>query len=142
MMIELTERFTDVTYRLMLVKSSKGDTPGRASLFRGQSVNKLFDGINTERYTIMFQKIFKITSHNVGSNSSGITQDTIPIGLYSASPTAGRTTRIIRVYIPGSKFGKEKTIPQSVHRVNARRFSIEREVLLTGRAVDTARPTP
>jgi hypothetical protein len=34
MMIELNERFSDVTYRLILVCSSKGDTPTRVSLIQ------------------------------------------------------------------------------------------------------------
>jgi hypothetical protein len=115
MMIELNERYSDVTFRLMLVKSPKGDTPTRASLFRGQSGNKMLDGINTERYTIMFQKYFKITAPNFGTTGGGQTSTLPPteFGFYAAAgdnPKLSHATRIIRAYIPGAKFGKGGTI--------------------------------
>jgi len=113
MMIELNERFSDVTFRLLLVRSSKGDTPTRASLFRGQSGNKMLDGINTERYTIVFQKIFKMTAPNFGTAGGGETF-LLPApgdyGYYNSDQKLSRATRIVRVYIPGAKFGKGGTI--------------------------------
>jgi hypothetical protein len=111
MMIELNERYSDVTHRLMLVRSAKGDTPTRASLFKGQSGNKMLDGINTERYTIVFQKTFKITAPNYGTVGAARTSG---LGLIQegnksavgAEQVISRATRIIRVYIPGSKISK------------------------------------
>jgi len=112
MMIELNERFSDVTYRLMLIRSAKGDTPTRASLFRGQTGNKMLDGINYERYSIVFQKIFKITAPNFGTAGGAETTDlgTVQLGIYNSDQKLSRATRIIRVYIPGRKFGKGGTI--------------------------------
>ena len=43
----------------MLVRLFKDDVPTRVSLFKGQSGNKMLDGLNTERYTIVFQKILR-----------------------------------------------------------------------------------
>jgi hypothetical protein len=56
MMLELDIKFSDVTCRLMLIKSAKGDAPTRATLFAGVVANKMLDNINRERYTIMAQK--------------------------------------------------------------------------------------
>jgi len=112
MMVELNERFSDVTFRLMLVRSSKGDTPTRASLFKGQSGNKMLDGVNTERYSIVFQKIFKIKAPNFGTAGGAETTGlgTIQLGYYNSDQKLSRATRIVRVYIPGRKFGRGGTI--------------------------------
>lgn len=71
MMLELNERYSDVTYRIFLVKSSKGDNPTTSGLFwNGLSGNKMLDTVNTERYTIMFQKYGKIKAGNFGGQTA------------------------------------------------------------------------
>lgn len=67
MMIELNERYSDVTFRLMIIKSAKGDVPTRATLFAGLTGNKMLDTINNERYTVMYQKWFKIKAAGYGN---------------------------------------------------------------------------
>ena len=47
LMVELNERYSDVTLRMILVRSAKGDTPTRATLFKGQSGNKMLDTYNS-----------------------------------------------------------------------------------------------
>ena len=66
MMVELNERYSDVTFRLVFVKCAKGDVPTRDSLFTGSSGNKMLDYINKERYTVLAQKFFKIKAPNMG----------------------------------------------------------------------------
>lgn len=66
-MVELNERYSDVTFRLMIVKCARGDTPTRATLFNGASDNKMLDTINTDRYTIISQKWFKLKAPNTGT---------------------------------------------------------------------------
>lgn len=114
MMIEMNMRFSDVSFRLMLIKSGKGDTPTRASLYRGLSNNKMLDSLNTERYTIVFQKYFKITAQNTGTSGAQVTAGagTLNTGTYVATSDVvqSRATKIIRVYIPGSKFGRNGRI--------------------------------
>lgn len=89
-----------VYYRLMLIKCSKGDSITRATLFQNCSDNKMIDTINTERFTIIAQKIFNVTCANAG-----------PTGVNAAGEIAGWTlagngTKVIRMWVPGRKFGK------------------------------------
>jgi len=48
MMLELNERYSDVTFRLMVIRSAKGDTPTTDTLWQGASGNKMLDTFNTE----------------------------------------------------------------------------------------------
>jgi len=103
MMLELNERYSDVTFRLLVVKSSKGDSPTRDTLFSGISGNKMIDTINSERYTIIFQKYVKITARNTAANTGlvGVTNPgTTAVGTNQAF---SRSTRIVKVWIPGKK---------------------------------------
>ena len=68
MMTELNERYSDVTFRFLFVKSAKGDTPTRATLFTGNSGNKMIDTLDRERYTIIRDKWFKVKAPNMGTN--------------------------------------------------------------------------
>jgi hypothetical protein len=51
----------------MIVKSAKGDTPAQSTLFNGVSGNKMMDALNTERFTIIYQKYVKMTAPNNGA---------------------------------------------------------------------------
>jgi len=71
MMLELNERYSDVTYRIFLVKSARGDNPVTSGAFwNGLSGNKMLDTVNTERYTVLFQKYGKIRAGNFGGQTS------------------------------------------------------------------------
>ena len=61
-MLELNERYSDVTFRIMFIKSAKGDTPTKANMFQGCSSNQMLDKFNTERFTLVAQKFMKITT--------------------------------------------------------------------------------
>lgn len=110
-MVELNERYTDVTFRMIVVKAAKGDTPTRATLFNGLSGNKMIDTFNTERYTILASKVFKMRAPNMGSSvadgGGGIPQ---PSGYGPLSSTFSRATRIVKMWIPGRKFTKSGVI--------------------------------
>lgn len=105
--LELNERYSDVTFRIMVVKSARNDFPSRATLFNGESGNKMMDTINKERYTILAQKYLKIKAPNesvptpgeAGGVGSGVVYDTT-----YTNTTLSRATRIVRMWIPGSKF--------------------------------------
>lgn len=96
-----------VYYRFMLVRCAKGDLPTRATLFKGNADNKMIDEINTERFTIVASKIFNVAASNATANSVSLA------GVPLAAPTiagdfpAGIATRIMRVSIPGRKFGRQ-----------------------------------
>jgi len=103
MMLELNERFTDVTFRLLVIKSAKGDQPTRDNLYNGISGNKMIDVINTERYTVLFQKYIHLKT--TGNGQIGAATET-GIGNNSGTSVTSRATRIVKVWIPGTKFVK------------------------------------
>lgn len=105
MMVELNERYSDVTFRFLLVRAAKGDTPTRDTLFQGQSGNKMIDGINYERYGIIYQKFFKLKAPNQGTQGNAVAGAGINAA-DSANQTLSRATRIIRGWIPGTKIAK------------------------------------
>lgn len=120
LMCELNERYSDVTFRLMVVKCAKGDDPTRTTLFNGLSANKIMDSINTERYTILFQKYFKIKAPNQSVVSqSGTSAEVSTLGQNAGieypnesawRATLSRATRIVNVWIPGTRFTKSGII--------------------------------
>ena len=46
-MLELNERYSDVGIKVMVIKSTKGDTLTDANIWQGASANKLLDTFNT-----------------------------------------------------------------------------------------------
>jgi len=117
MMVELNEAFTDVTLRLMVVRSAKGDTPSVGTLWQGASNNKMLDSFNNERYSMFFQKYVRMKSNPLAVTPVG-TQ--FPgSGTYQGTQSImSRATRIVRFSIPGSKFAKVINVRyenQSVH---------------------------
>lgn len=127
--MELPIIHSDVTYRTMIIRSAKGDTPNINTLFYGLSDCKLIDQINTERFSVLYSKTFKMTARNqglgnlitaselqrlgVGGPSTGIsvlrangfsdapTND--PVNTYNTQ-SLGNATRICKMWIPGTKF--------------------------------------
>lgn len=130
MMLELHPNYSDVTFRFMVIKCAKGDVLTTATLFKGQSVNKMLDTVNTERYSILFQKYYKITARNPGTtnastlnNGNGFFELAGPVGApanlntigmgihptagaFGASQTVSAATKIVKIYIPGKRFVK------------------------------------
>lgn len=108
MMIELNERYSDVTYRILVVKSARGDIPSAATLFNGLSGNKMLDTINYERYSVLYQKWGKITAPSMGLGGTSA-MNTTGSGIYgnAANPEfnyLSRATKIIKFSIPGNAF--------------------------------------
>lgn len=104
-MVELNERYNDVTFRVFVIKCAKGDTPTDGTLFTGLSGNKMIDTLNTERYTIIKSKTFKVQATNVGwdaaMGTAGLAGD-----LTDAKAKYGRPTKIVKLWIPGSRIGR------------------------------------
>lgn len=107
MMCEINERYSSTTWRLLIVKKSKGDTLDRSTLFNGLSGNKMLDTINTERYTILYQKYFTIKT--AGQSQIGAASET-GAGNSSGNQVSSRATRIIKCWIPGKRFTKSGII--------------------------------
>jgi len=108
MMLELNERFSDVTFRIMVVKCAKGDAPTRANLFNNISGNKMIDTINKERFTVLAQKWVKMKSPNIASNGAASGGGLSGAGTYDMlngqQTLLSRATKIVKLYVPGKKF--------------------------------------
>lgn len=89
-----------VFFRVMLIRCAKGDTIDRTTLFKGDSGNKMIDQVNTERFTILAQKIFTINASNVAA--SGVEVSGAPL----TATAGGVGTRTFKMWIPGVKFGR------------------------------------
>jgi len=111
MMIELNERYSDCTYRIMLIKSARGDVPTLATLFTGLSGNKMLDTLNFERYTLLYQKWGKIKAPNISAGAEPF-QPITAGGIYTQNTNnyLSRATKIIKFDIAGTKFAKDGKI--------------------------------
>lgn len=93
-----------VHYRIMVVRCAKGDIPNRANLYRGAANNKMIDQFNTERFTIIASTKFTMSaSNNIagGVNAAGEPQ-------YFTG--AGIATKVFKLWIPGSRFGRNGVV--------------------------------
>jgi len=105
MMLELNERYSDVTFRLMVIKCAKGDTPSTASLWQGASGNKMLDTFNTERYIVLHTKYVKIKAPNLGIEPQLIQEAG---GGRAIGPVQiSRATKIVKYFIPGKRFTRD-----------------------------------
>lgn len=114
MMLEGNPRYSDITYRILLVRSPRGDTPTTGTLFNGLSGNKMLDTLNTERYSILYQKWGKIIARNTGAADYIGGPGYIGSGLLTANTggtiTQSVPTKIIKFNIPGTKFARNGII--------------------------------
>ena len=106
-MLELNERYSDVTFRIMFIKSAKGDVPSHFNMWQNVSGNKMLDHFNTERYTLVAQKWIKIRSagHGVTGNypwAVGAGGDYIDPA-NGSHETVSRATKLFNIWIPGDK---------------------------------------
>ena len=106
MMLELNERYSDVTFRIMVIKTARGDIPTRATLFVGLSGNKMLDNINRERYTVIAQKFVKMKAPGQTSIGTEVALGEGNNRQDQFGSVSSRATRIVKMWIPGSKFGR------------------------------------
>lgn len=114
-MVELNERYSDVTFRLIVIKCARGDTPSRSSLFTGLSGNKMLDTFNTDRYTIIKQKYFKLRAPNTGTIGGQLGSVNTGSGLVLHSDqlnevVTSRASKIVKMFIPGTAFSRSGVI--------------------------------
>lgn len=89
-----------VYYRLLLLRGSKGETFDRSTIFKNNSGNKMIDIINTEKFKIIAQKTFTISTTNNAPLSVGA--DGVP----SSGSNAGISSKLVKLWIPGKAFGR------------------------------------
>lgn len=100
-----------VFYRVMVVKTAKGDVPDRAKLFKQIAANKMIDQVNTERYTILAQRVCNITStgSQAWTTQTGVLGG-VPLSQNGSDVIGAIGTKIVSMWIPGSKFARNGQI--------------------------------
>ena len=94
-----------VYFRIMLVRSAKGDTMTKGTLYNGNSINIMIDTVNKERYTVVAQKIVTVMPATRGAAG------TVNInGTPSGESFALTGNRILNFWIPGKKFGRNGVV--------------------------------
>ena len=116
-MLELNEPYSDVSYRIFLARSARGDTPTTATFFNALSGYKVLDIYNKERFTIVFKRYEKITTRNLGLDASTTQAGTgRNSGIYYSSTGAAANnflttaTKIEKIWIPGQMISKNRVI--------------------------------
>jgi len=105
MMIELDEKFSDVTVRLMVVKSAKRDVATHSTRWQGATGNKVLDSFNNERFTVMHQQYIKLKAPNYQVRVTCATSQLTGSGTFIGNNFIGsRATKIVRFSVPGKKF--------------------------------------
>lgn len=93
-----------VVYRFMVIRAAHGQTPTRANLFEGTSGNKMIDYIDTDRFTVAYQKWIHVKAPNAGT-AAGVNAN----GTYYANDVAGAETimttpkKVVKLYWPCKK---------------------------------------
>ena len=99
-----------VHYRIMLLRGAKGETFDRSTIFKGDADNKIIDQVNTERFTIVAQKVFNIGVSNpyafgVVSAAGEPKVNTGPDVTNVTAHPGAIGTKVFKMWIPGRKFG-------------------------------------
>lgn len=115
--VEASLQRSKVYFRFMLVRMAKGDTLNRANLFKDACGNKMIDQINTERFTIVAQKIINVTSPN--STASSLNAVT---GVPNALSYSITGNKVFSMWIPGRKFGKRGVVTYENASTNQLKF--------------------
>lgn len=112
-----------VYYRFMVIKMAKGDTLDRSTLFKGVCGNKMIDQVNTERFTIIAQKIF-----NIYGKGDSIANSASAAGVPLEAPTiagdyvGGIGSKTLKLWIPGRKFGRYGVVQWENNSVTQLKF--------------------
>lgn len=100
-MVECALNRPKVFVRIMLVKAGRNDDPTTAILFKGDSGNKMIDQVNTDRFTLLYNKTFTVETSNAP------TAVTVNVdGSVATGNPGGIGTRMFKCWVPGYKFGK------------------------------------
>lgn len=101
-MVECSLQRPKVHFRIMLVKCPRGVVPTKNDLFQGNSDNKLIDTVNTEKFTIIWQRRFNVSASNLTANAVQ------PItGLVTSGTPAGIGVRLFTGWVPGYKLCRQ-----------------------------------
>lgn len=119
-MVNLWQRQSSAHFRWMLIRHTPGDLPTDDTLFQfaDMNINRQLLSVDTERFTIIAQKNFKIYANNkatgTSNGASSLIADggVINSGTYYGGPSGtdveplGLATKMCSVWIPGKKLGR------------------------------------
>lgn len=108
MMLELNERYSMGTFRIFVVKTARGDTPTAGAFWNNMSGNRMLDTINTERFSILASKTVVIRQSSTAINPTGL--QVVGSGFASGGTVISRATKLVTIYIPGRKFGRNGVV--------------------------------
>lgn len=98
--VETAANRPKVYFRIMFIRAAKGDTIDRTTLFKNNCSNKMLDQVNTERFSIIAQRVMNVTV--TGQNPT--TWNNISLnGEPNDSIRGGIGTRNFSMWIPGTK---------------------------------------
>lgn len=115
--VEASLSRSKVYFRFMLVRMAKGDTLNRADLFKNACGNKMIDQINTERFTIVAQKIINVSPPNNAPSAL-----TVLTGVPNAQVAGITGNKVFTMYVPGAKFGRDGVITYENGSTNQVKF--------------------
>jgi len=112
MMLELNERYSHVTYRILVVKCAKGDQVDSSTLFVGLSGNKMLDRLNREKFTFLYEKWGTISAPNTGAFTALTGTSSLGGGIFDGDNDLAfsRKTKIVKINLPGKLFSKSGVI--------------------------------
>lgn len=102
--VETAQLRSKVYFRIMLVKAAKGDTIDRTTLFKNNCSNKMLDQVNTERFTVLAQRIMNVT---VTGQNPATWNNTNFNGETNDSYRGGIGTRNFTIWVPGNRIIKD-----------------------------------
>lgn len=102
--VETAQLRPKVYFRIMLIKAAKGDTIDRTTLFKNNCSNKMLDQVNTERFTILAQRVMNV---RVDNGQAGIWNNVSVNGEVNDSGRGGIGTKNFSIWVPGSKIIKD-----------------------------------
>lgn len=115
--IETSMTRSNTHFKFFFVKMAKGETLNRVNFFKDACGNKMIDQINTERFTVLASKSVRVTTpNNAPSAIAALT------GLPSGTIQGIGGTKIISMWIPGAKFGRDGLVTYENASTNQLKF--------------------
>lgn len=102
--IENAPQRTKVWYRIMMLKGYRGAVFDRNTIFKQSCGNKMLDVVDTEKFTIIWQKTFTIEAASATGSTVGLS------GVMEGTTVQGIGTKIVSAWIPGRKFGRNGNV--------------------------------
>lgn len=119
-----------VIYRFMVIKAAHGNNPTRADLFENVSGNKMIDYIDTDKYTVEYQKWIHVRAPNAGTQAAKNINGTYNAGDFAGNETVMTTPKkVVKLYWKCNKhirlhdYADKETIDGLADRLRPKNFN-------------------